>query len=741
MYKQSLLSASIVLALSSTSAFAEDYALFDEVVVSASRTEQQLEDVAGSVSVVTAEDIDKNMTSDIKSVFDYTPGVSVESDSRHGAQSIKIRGLDGNRVNIIVDGVVQPQAYDSGSSFVQGTRLKTDPEMIKSVEVVKGSASSLYGSDGIAGIVAFETKDPEDFLGEGDDFGGQVKLGYSSKDKQFSENVVLANRNGDVESMLAYTRRDGGQLENFGSTDEDTDYSNDNVLGKLNITLNENHKIGFTGEYNNSVTESYLGDTGMRFGMGRNDITGMTASYLGTVAWDKNVSDDTDKTYRVGFNHEWLLDTLLVDQVDWSVNFLSNEVTAKTIRNGSVSSWMPMDSICRAPRMCTEPTNQDQVDEIKDYLYKEETISFDAQLDKFAMLGGVEHYFIYGVSFSSKDIENTNATIDNISGSTSYTFYQPNATETKFGLFVQDTFTIGALTITPGIRYDSFETDPDTNTTGIPDLTFDKHSSDALTGRLGAIYSLNNEMNIYGQVSQGFRAPSFKELFYAYEGGSYATLPNPDLEAEESITYETGIRYTNDYSKSSFGIFYSDYDNFIDSQTTYNNTELPDGETKNVNIAKATIKGFEVSNTLLLDELISAPKGMSTNLVAAYTEGEDGDGKALNSVNPWNAVVALNYDAPSANWGTSLKVNYTAKKSSSDINFDEVADQAGLPSATVVDLTAYIVPMKDLTIRGGIFNITNEEYYSWNDVRGNTELDRDETQAERNYSITAKYEF
>ncbi|MDD1830144.1 TonB-dependent hemoglobin/transferrin/lactoferrin family receptor, partial [Photobacterium sp. ZSDE20] len=74
MYKQSLLSASIVLALSSTSAFAEDYALFDEVVVSATRTEQSKADVSSSIESVSSEDIDNQMSNDIKQALQYTPG-------------------------------------------------------------------------------------------------------------------------------------------------------------------------------------------------------------------------------------------------------------------------------------------------------------------------------------------------------------------------------------------------------------------------------------------------------------------------------------------------------------------------------------------------------------------------------------------------------------------------------------------------------------------------------------------
>ncbi|EKO3436076.1 TonB-dependent receptor, partial [Vibrio fluvialis] len=131
---------------------------------------------------------------------------------------------------------------------------------------------------------------------------------------------------------------------------------------------------------------------------------------------------------------------------------------------------------------------------------------------------------------------------------------------------------------------------------------------------------------------------------------------------------------------------------------------------------------------------------MSTKLVAAYTEGEDGEGNPLNSVNPWNAVVALNYDAPSTQWGSSLKVNYTAKKSSSDINSEDSA-QTELPRATIIDITAYYKPIKDVTLTAGIFNLTDKEYYKWNDVRGSSELDLDKSQPKRNFAITAKYEF
>ncbi|QTG90512.1 TonB-dependent receptor, partial [Vibrio furnissii] len=60
---------------------------------------------------------------------------------------------------------------------------------------------------------------------------------------------------------------------------------------------------------------------------------------------------------------------------------------------------------------------------------------------------------------------------------------------------------------------------------------------------------------------------------------------------------------------------------------------------------------------------------------------------------------------------------------------------------TIVDITAYYKPIKDVTLTAGIFNVTDKEYYKWNDVRGSSELDLDKSQPKRNFAITAKYEF
>ncbi|MCG9690789.1 TonB-dependent hemoglobin/transferrin/lactoferrin family receptor [Vibrio sp. Isolate22] len=715
MYKQSLLSASIVLALSSTSALAEDYALFDEVVVSSTRTNQTLINTAASVTVISDKQIEENMAKDVNEIFEYTPGVTMDSSSRQGAQTINIRGMEGKRVKILVDGSSQPGSFDGGPyAFINSSGISIDPDMLKSVEIIKGAASSLHGSDAIGGVVAFETKDPSDFLKDGKDFGGQAKLSYSSEDNSFSEHVALANRFGDLETLVAYTRRDGEELQNFRNSGdlenyavENQDTSADNLLVKLQYQLNESHRIEFLAELIKDTSDSDIYHS----------------------SYDSYTGEDDTKQNRFAIKHIWFADGAIADTVTSKVSYISKEENGVTKRFKPAGPGFP-------PYV---PANNDNL-QTKDYDYTEDKLEIETQLDKEIN----NHYLVYGATYTHSDISNTNMEYNSDPATDDQLYvYTPDAKEQKFGLFVQDEISLmnNKLVVTPGVRFDYFSTDPGKNT----GESLTDFSDSAVTGRLGTTYKLTDTGTVFGQISQGFRAPSFDELYYTYDnpGHGYVNDPNPDLKSETSISYELGYRHNTQASSSEIAAYYSDYDDFIETVVT----KKVGGTThySNVNLESATIKGIEFSNTLLWDVLVGAPEGISTHFVASYTEGEDGNGNALNSVNPWNAVLGLNYDAPNQNWGTSLKLNYTADKSGSDINFDDEnggnAGQAELPSATVVDLTAYYKPMKDLTIRGGVFNLTNEEYYRWNDIRGDDELYKENSQAERNYGISAKYEF
>lgn len=708
MFKKNRLAVIIAATFASYGVMATEVYTVDKVVVSATRSNQAIENTAAAVVVISDKNIEKNMTRNIAELFSYTPGVDMQSDSRQGVQSVNIRGLQGNRIKILVDGVSQANQFENNYSFINSGRVDVDVDMLKSVEVVKGASSSLQGSDAIGGIVAFQTKDPIDFLSKDkskdNDFGGHIKLNYSSADSSFKESVALAHRLGKLETLFAYTRQDANEVDNFGIVEEQSSNAN-NILAKLQYQLNEQHRVEFTGEYVNSNIETLFTNNSY-------------SDYLG---------DDTSDRTRLGIKHIWLRDGEFADTITWQLDYLDKEQNSITDRTFLSSG------------------NQ----QTKDYNYRDKSWQGNIQLDKLLMVADIEHFFVYGATFSTKDIENVNNEYNSI-GNDQQIFYMPEATEFRYGLFVQDEISTGNLVITPGIRFDSFATDPGNNFPiggSYNQSLYKDHSDSAVTGRLGALYSLNEQHKVFAQISQGFRAADFQELFYSFGNPmhGYESIPNPDLEAEDSISYELGWRHNVKGSFTELSFFISDYDNFIEfQQVGISDSGLY--QSQYMNIDEAKIQGLEVANTLDWYQAFGIGQGISTRIAANYTEGDDGDGNALNSVNPWNAVLGVNYDALSGNWGAGVKIKYTAAKKNSDITPGE--DFMGQPieafapdSVLIVDVNAYYIPVKNLTLRVGLFNLTDKEYYNWNDVRGIETEDKYYTQAKRNVGVTVKYDF
>ncbi|MDW2328709.1 TonB-dependent receptor domain-containing protein, partial [Vibrio sp. 1401] len=267
------------------------------------------------------------------------------------------------------------------------------------------------------------------------------KFNYSSEDNTFSESVALANKTGDLESLVAYTRRDGNELDNFGDLADASTEAN-NLLVKLQYQVNDAHRVEFNGNYIRNK------------GNGKQSYNGYTNA----------TSEDVTEQYQVGIKHIWEMQTALADSLTWQLDWLSKE------ENG-ITDRVKGQNIQR-----------------KDYIYEDEGYQFDSQFDKYLSLGSTEHYFVYGASFSDKDIKNVNKEYNSASANKEI-FYIPSASERRYGLFLQDEITVGNFTITPGVRWDAFETDPgDTgsNPSGNAASDYKKFSDSAFTGRLGS---------------------------------------------------------------------------------------------------------------------------------------------------------------------------------------------------------------------------------------------------------------
>ena len=179
-----------------------------DVTVSSTKTENAPEEVAPTVTVITSDEIERNGATDIKDLIRYEPGISVRAPQsrfsaaggtglgRGGNEGFTIRGLQGNQVLILVDGIRVPSAFGFGAQNV-GRGDFLDLATFRRVEILRGPACTLYGSDGLAGVVSFVTRDPRDYLdltGESTYLG--LRTSYSSADKGFSNTLAAAGRAG-----------------------------------------------------------------------------------------------------------------------------------------------------------------------------------------------------------------------------------------------------------------------------------------------------------------------------------------------------------------------------------------------------------------------------------------------------------------------------------------------------------------------------------------------------------------
>lgn len=161
-----------------------------------------------------SKDLDKEQVQNIRDLTRYDPGISVVEQGRGASSGYSIRGVDRNRVALLVDGLPQIQSYKSLSLFAQnGAINEIEYENIRSIEFSKGASSQEYGSGALGGAVGFRTKNPDDVIKEGQNWGLDSKTAYSSKNKQFSESLSFAGRSGGFEALVQYTHRKGKETE------------------------------------------------------------------------------------------------------------------------------------------------------------------------------------------------------------------------------------------------------------------------------------------------------------------------------------------------------------------------------------------------------------------------------------------------------------------------------------------------------------------------------------------------
>lgn len=529
------------------------YVTLEQVVVVATRTERPLFATPAAVSTVTAERIEEIQPYGYGDLFEGVPGVSIGGGPRRIAEEPSIRGFSDEQVVIRIDGTRQ--------SFNQAHRGRflLDPDLLKSVEVVRGASSAAYGSGALGGVFDLTTRDGRDFTGGENGLGARVKLGYQSNGEEFASFNTLFGQWGGLDALASFVYRDLGEdLE---------DGRGDDILASKDRIENGLFKLGYqVSPHQRLELGVELFDNAGRNPPNANDFA--TATNL--------VDRDTERrNYRLNYRYDdpgrpWL---------DLTAVVYRNEIEVGELRLA------------------------DGRDDDSDFSTNGAELYNTSRLDwglgePLALTYGVEFYSDRqsGLRNGAPRLEFPDAGVDYSAG------------------FVQAEIPLPAgLTLIPGLRYDRFSYENDGG--------FSERDDDRVSPKLALGFEATDRIYLWADYAKSFRAPSLTELFadgihfVAPIGPSQVVInefvPTPGLKAEKSEQVQIGARYrleglfgATDALALEAVYFHNDVDDFVDQVVTFisgpprfdpfTRTLVFPGTTTNLNI-DATLRGFEAS--------------------------------------------------------------------------------------------------------------------------------------------------
>ena len=554
------------------------------VTVSATKTERDLFDTPGEVGVITTEELEHIQAQSLDDALRYQPGVEMSGGPRRIGEEPVIRGLDGQRVLMTIDGA--RLNFESGHKG----RVFQDPDLLKTVEIIRGPASALYGSNALGGVITLTTKDPADFLERDARLGSSFKFGFQGANREpLFASRVFGRIGQDFDYLFSYTGRRGGDIK----------------LGGGAGTLKESSEALNTG-----------------FAKGVWRITG---------------SDEVKFSFQ-NFNEDGRVPTNTATQTNTSSLVSSRETRQATYSLGysHKSPDNPLLNLQGNAYFTGMDISEQRVSDGRKLDLGFDTFGFDARNSMtFGKRSDLENILTYGVEFYRND--------QKAKGATSATLFFPDSHTVYTGLYLQDEITLwDRLILIPGIRWDRYQTGASKRPSG---------TEGQFNFKAGALYKVTDFLNLETSFSTGFRAPNFGELFIAgthFPGAVFA--PNPDLKPEKSRNVDVGFRiktdrllFANDKFQFRNVYFHNDVKDFIDFGVRF---IPPFGplEFKAENVSDALLQGYEMETAW------EFYPGFTLLGNFTHTQGIDQDGDVpLSSIPPQKGVVGLNYHYPL--WG------------------------------------------------------------------------------------------
>ncbi|MFQ5651291.1 MAG: TonB-dependent receptor domain-containing protein [bacterium] len=208
----------------------------DEIVVTATRTEKLLKDVPATTEIVSREEIEESGAEDISEILEEKAGIRMRKSEGHG-WGVQMQGLDAEYVLVLVDG---EEIIGRTAGLVDLRQIPI--ESIDHIEIVKGAASSLYGSEAMGGVINIITKTASAPL------AARITTTFGTHDKKEPRATLEFKQHG-LSGILTASRNlsDGFDMDKSDVAHNGSPYEKTSVTGKFTYDLSSNARLTFSG--------------------------------------------------------------------------------------------------------------------------------------------------------------------------------------------------------------------------------------------------------------------------------------------------------------------------------------------------------------------------------------------------------------------------------------------------------------------------------------------------------------
>ena len=658
----------------------------DEVIISSFKKEEKSKRIAKQIALVTKKDILKISPQTSADLLATIPGIKVQK-SQFGGGSPVIRGMESNRVLLVVDGVRMNNAiYRKG--HLQNS-ITLSPNMLDKTEVIFGSSSVIYGSDALGGVVHYYTKTPK--LSEETEVESQFFSRYSTVNNEITTNISAEVR---LKKWASFTS---------------VSYSD---FGSLNAGKNRRHGFSDWGKvfYYSENTEDYYNpnptkntDVNLLRNTGFNQTDVLQKLF---VPLSKNTDLKINFQYSTSSNIprfdrltelKDLSDTSSLKFAEWHYGPQNRLLISPQIIFDSDKNWIETGTLTFAYQNIKESRIQRKFSSL-DRSYRKESVNIFSLNGDFSvpLTTDKKRNLTYGFEFAYNDVTSrsygktlniTDGQIDGFSEDFKVQSRYPDGGSN----FLTSALYVGyrqdinrKSTLNTGIRF----TNTNINATWIDEtfLTFqDKNltnNNSALTANIGYVFRPNVNWQLNTVLSSGFRSPNIDDVGRVREKAGNVTVPNINISPEYAYNAEIGVQkyFNNRRFRVGGNFYYMLLDNYIQRDYVYN-SDLSiqqvefDGEfgnaVSNQNKGKAFVLGYT------LNYLGKISKALNTSGFITYTKGKTYDTEEpMSSIPPLFGQFEINYKKNKIEFGSVLRFN--SKKDIEDFNFTEGIDNHDL---------------------------------------------------------------